>query len=139
MVPGHLSVIIKMVSPERYLRPDYMRAVAPSIYGGRIRLDPSLIVKLLHKVRAPAGIGYYWQALGSVGWTSIHWLACLRQPTFIMAGDDDPLIPLINAQVMARLIPNSTLCVINGGGHLYLLTDAAEAAEMVQQFLAEQS
>jgi hypothetical protein len=37
--------------------------------------------------------------------------------------------------MMARLIPKSTLRIIKNGGHLYLLTDAREAANMVQEFL----
>ncbi len=135
MVPANISVLTKMISPERYLRPDYMQAIAPSIYGGKIRSDASLIQKILHKVRAPSPLGYYWQLLGCVGWTSIHWLGCLRQPTLIIAGDDDPLIPVINARIMARLIPNSILRIIRNGGHLYLLTDAKEAAKIVQDFL----
>ncbi len=135
MIPGHISVLIKMISPARYMWPDYMLAIAPSIYGGRIRSDPSLIRKILHKVRAPSELGYYWQMLGCIGWTSIHWLASLRQPTLIIAGDDDPLVPVINAQWLARLIPKSTLRIIKNGGHLYLLTDAKDAAGMVQEFL----
>ncbi len=135
MIPSHISVLLKMLSPARYMRPDYMAAIAPGIYGGRIRSDPSLIQKILPKVRAPSGLGYYWQLLGGIGWTSIHWLASLRQPTLIIAGDDDPLVPVINARFMARLIPQSTLRIIKDGGHLYLLTDAREAASMVQEFL----
>src|SRR5579859_1216999 len=117
MVPAHITVLARMINPERYFRPDYMQAIAPLIYGGRIRTDPTLIRKVLHKVRAPSPLGYYWQLLGCMGWTSVHWLPCLRQPTLIISGDDDPLIPVINAHVMARLIPNSTLRVIQGGGH----------------------
>ena len=44
--------------------------------------------------------------------------------------------PVINAQLMARLIPNSTLRIFDGAGHLYLLTDAPEAAAIVRDFLA---
>src|SRR5262249_38288480 len=137
MVPARISVLARMLSPERYLRPDYMQAIAPSIYGGRIRTDPTLIHNILHKVRAPSGLGYYWQLLGCVGWTSIHWLACLRQPTLIISGDDDPLIPVVNAQLMAPLPPQSVLRIIRGGGHLFLLTDAFEAANIVQEFLGK--
>lgn len=135
MIPGHLSVLIKLMSPARYQRPDTMLVTAPGIYGGRIRSDPGQLRKILQKVRAPSELGYYWQLLGSMGWTSIHWLASLRQPTLIIAGDDDPLAPVINAQFMARLIPKSTLRIIKNGGHLYILTDAREAASMVQEFL----
>jgi poly(3-hydroxyalkanoate) depolymerase len=135
MVPARPSVLARMISPARYLRADYMQRVAPMIYGGRMRSEPDLIPRLLHNVRAPTGRGYAWQLLGSTGWTSLPWLPFLRQPTLIIASDDDPLVPVINAQVLARLIPRATLRIIPGGGHLYLLTDAAEAAAMIQGFL----
>lgn len=136
MIPAHITVLLRMVSPTRYLRPDMIPTIAPTIYGGKFRSDPSLIQTILPKVRAPSSRGYYWQMLGSMGWTSIHWLSALRQPTLIIAGDDDPIIPLINAKFMARLIPHSTLRIIKGGGHLYLLTDAKESAGIVGEFLS---
>ena len=51
-----------------------------------------------------------------------------------MGGSDDPLVPLANARIMARLIPNATLHIVNGG-HLFLLTEAREVAPVVHQFL----
>jgi pimeloyl-ACP methyl ester carboxylesterase len=52
-----------------------------------------------------------------------------------MAGDDDPIIPVINARIMHRLIPRSEL-IIYGGGHLDLITDAERLAPRVEEFLA---
>jgi pimeloyl-ACP methyl ester carboxylesterase len=51
-----------------------------------------------------------------------------------VAGDDDPLIPLVNARLMQLLIPHSRLHVYHGG-HLGLLTEAAELAPVVDGFL----
>jgi pimeloyl-ACP methyl ester carboxylesterase len=59
----------------------------------------------------------------------------LRTPTLIMAGDDDPIIPLVNARLMNTLIPDSRLHVYHGG-HLGLITEAAELAPVVDTFLA---
>ena len=52
--------------------------------------------------RPGPGRGYYYQLLAGAGWTS---LPRLRRPTLLLAGDDDPLIPLINGHIMHRLIP----------------------------------
>ena len=62
-------------------------------------------------------------------------LPLLRQPTLIMSRDDDPIIPLANARLMHRLIPDSRLHVFHGG-HLGLVTEAAQLAPVVSQFLA---
>jgi hypothetical protein len=52
-----------------------------------------------------------------------------------VSGDDDPLIPLANARLMRLLIPNSRLHIYHGG-HLGLVTEAAELAPVVDAFLA---
>ena len=61
-------------------------------------------------------------------------LRLIRQPTLILAGDDDPIIPLANARLMAALLPDARLHVYPDG-HLGLLTRAAELAPVVSDFL----
>jgi pimeloyl-ACP methyl ester carboxylesterase len=58
----------------------------------------------------------------------------IRQPTLLLAGDDDPIIPLVNARIMRRLLPDAELHIYHGG-HLGLLTEAAELAPVVDRFL----
>jgi len=79
--------------------------------------------------------GYLYQLGAGTGWTSLPFLPLLRQPTLIMAGDDDPLIPLVNARLLRLLIPNARLHVYHGG-HLSLVTEAADLAPVVDGFLA---
>jgi pimeloyl-ACP methyl ester carboxylesterase len=52
-----------------------------------------------------------------------------------MSCDDDPIVPLANARLMHLLIPNSRLHVYHGG-HLGLVTEAAELAPVVHAFLS---
>jgi pimeloyl-ACP methyl ester carboxylesterase len=65
----------------------------------------------------------------------VPFLPLLRQPTLIMSGDDDPIIPLANARLMHRLIRHSQLHVFHGG-HLSLVTEAPQLAPVVDRFLA---
>jgi hypothetical protein len=53
-----------------------------------------------------------------------------------MAGTEDKVIPLANAEVLARLIPHARLFTIEDG-HLFLITRADEVARVVMRFLAE--
>ena len=69
--------------------------------------------------------------------SSIHWLHRIRQPTLVLAGDDDPIIPLINMRVLAWRIPNAELHVIDDG-HLFLVTRAESVAPIIMKFLAEE-
>ena len=61
-------------------------------------------------------------------------LPWLRPPALILAGDDDPIIPLVNARIMHRLIPHSQLHIYHGG-HLELAADAERIAPVVEAFL----
>ena len=79
--------------------------------------------------------GYYYQLLSGIGWTSLPHLRRLRQPTLILAGDDDPIIPLVNARIMHRLIPDSTLHVYSGG-HLELAVGTERIVPVVEAFLS---
>jgi poly(3-hydroxyoctanoate) depolymerase len=74
------------------------------------------------------------QQMALLGWTSVPWLPLLAQPTLVMAGDDDPVIPLVNAKLMAGLIRNSRLHVFHDG-HLFLISNATEAGRVVRDFL----
>jgi poly(3-hydroxyalkanoate) depolymerase len=137
MVPGSPAVLAKLATPRRYLDPDYLARVAPELYGGSMRSHPEQVRELVQATHAVGLRGYLYQLLASIGWTSLPWLALIRQPTLILAGDDDPIVPLINAKLMQRLIPDARLRVFRDG-HLGLLTQARELAPVVAQFLSEE-
>ena len=71
------------------------------------------------------------------GWTGLPWLRGLAQSTLVLAGDDDPLVPVANGQILARLIPHARLVVIRGGGHLFLLQLAPQMAGLIADFVME--
>lgn len=136
MVPARPSVLVHMVTPRRFLDPSYLQRVAGDLYGGLARIDSAEIAAAMHDGhRAGPSRGYAYQLIAGAGWASLPFLPWLRQRTLILAGDDDPLIPLVNARVMHRLIRDSRLHVYHGG-HLALVTEAAELAPMVDGFLA---
>jgi len=134
MVPGKLTVLLKMATPRRYKDPDYMRRIAGDIYGGALRTSPELVREHLRHVRWSSDYGYYLQLIAGFGWSSLPWLRFLRQSTLVMAGTDDPIVPVANARILARLIPDARLVTIEDG-HLFLLTSASESAEIISEFL----
>ena len=135
MVPGHPRVLRHMLTPRRHRDPAHAAAIAGEIYGGSMRDGASRIGELLGTTAGPGpGRGYYYQLLAALGWTSLPMLPLVRQPTLILAGDDDPLTPLVNARIMHRLIPRSELTVYHGG-HLDLVTEPARMAATVEKFL----
>lgn len=135
MVPARPAVLGRMLTPRRYRDPAYAAQVGAELYGGSMRRRPGAVPHLLHDgSRVGSGRGYAFQLLAGAGWSSLPALPLIRQPTLILAGDDDPLIPLANARIMHRLLPDSTLHVFDDG-HLGLVTSADELAPVVAEFL----
>jgi poly(3-hydroxyalkanoate) depolymerase len=135
MVPAHPRVLLRMLTPRRHRDPGYAVRVASELYGGSAREDPVMARDVLHTAsRLGPPRGYYYQLIAMLGWTSLPWLPRLRPPTLILAGDDDPIIPLANARIMKWLIPRSRLHVYHGG-HLELAADAKRLSAAVEAFL----
>jgi poly(3-hydroxyalkanoate) depolymerase len=135
MVPGRPSVLAKMATPRRYQDPTYMAEIAPDIYGGDLHSNPEFVRQLSHAMHSNEPLGYFYQLMAAMGWTSLPWLKLLRQPTLILAGDDDPIVPAINAKIMHHLIPYSKLYIYHGG-HLGLMTHANELIALIEEFLS---
>jgi len=135
MVPGKPSVFMKLTNPKRYTDSAYLSNIAHHIYGGALREKPEQIQEYAQQIKPPqSSRGYLWQLAAAAGWTSIHWLHKLAQPTMILAGNDDPLVPFINAKIMHSRIPNSQLVEVDCG-HLLLLTQQKTVVPLILNFL----
>ncbi len=139
MVPGRPSALAKMITPRRYLSPTYMQKTAGDIYGGEARRNPHIMTAHTARIIAPQFMGYLYQLAAGMGWTSIHWLHRLRQPTLVMAGADDPLVPPVNARIIALLVPDNRLFIVPGGGHLFMLHSLDKVVPVVREFLESAS
>ena len=137
MVPANPAVLLTLASPTRYFGAGRMRSIGARIYGGGFGKDPKVAAQYAAAARAPDPIGYVWQILAGAGWTSAHYLPLLRQPVLVVAGDDDPIIPTVNARMMALLLRHARLHIVRGGGHLALLTHSDEIIPLVHSFLTE--
>ena len=137
MMLARPSVLRHLMTPRRYLDRAYLERVAGDLYGGSARTDWAMASTALHQGEElpRSSRGYLYQLAAVAGWTAVPFLPWLRQPVLILAGDDDPIIPLANARLMHRLVRDSRLHVYPGG-HLGLITEAAALAPVVDGFLA---
>jgi pimeloyl-ACP methyl ester carboxylesterase len=128
-------VLLHLSTARRHRDPAHARRIAGELYGGALRHQPELAGQVVDTLgRPPRQRGYLYQLTAGAGWTSLPWLPLIRQPTLILAGRDDPIIPLANARIMAALLPNARLHVYQDG-HLGLLTGAATLGPVVSDFL----
>jgi poly(3-hydroxyalkanoate) depolymerase len=135
MIPPNPRVLLKMASPRRHRDARHARAIAGEIYGGSLREHPDMVEQLLATHPEQGSIrGYLYQLAACVGWTSLVMLPRIRQRTLLLAGIDDPIIPLLNARIMTCLVPNATLHVYDEG-HLGILIKADELADVVSAFV----
>jgi pimeloyl-ACP methyl ester carboxylesterase len=63
-------------------------------------------------------------------------LTRIQQPTLILQGDDDVMIPTSASHLMAGLIPNAQITILPTASHGSIYQYAAEAAAETLAFLA---
>jgi poly(3-hydroxyoctanoate) depolymerase len=138
-VPGGWRAMLTLATPSRYYSRSFLEHHGAELYGGRSRREPGVLEGLApaRLRRPPTPRGYLWQLYAVSGWTSLPWLRRLRQPTLVLAGDADPVVPVVNGRTLARLIPDSRLHVVRGGGHLLLLDQPDDVVPVVRRFLKD--
>ena len=112
-------------------------AVAADLYGGTVRTHPERAAEALAAIADSlqrSRRGYAQQLAATVGWTSLPVLRLIRARTLVVAGDDDPIIPPLNATILGRGIPDARVHR-HPGGHLAIITEAPELAAVTAEFL----
>lgn len=135
MVPGRPRVLAKMLTPRRFSDSAYAESIAGELYGGTVRRHGQDVARLfLRQLHTGSKVGYLHQLLAGSIWTSVHALPAIRQQTLIVAGTDDPIVPVVNARIMNALLPHSRLH-LHPGGHIDLVYNAIELAPVISEFL----
>ncbi len=137
--PPSLRVASAMLDPTRFSTRERAREAAALLYGGEYRKNGrvaagSALVRWSD--RPPSRTGYAHQLYAIAGWSSLYKLHRVRARTLIICGDDDPLVPVKNAHLMAHQLRDATVYIAPGGGHLWLLDHAEESAGVIERFLA---
>jgi poly(3-hydroxyalkanoate) depolymerase len=134
MIPGKPASLSRMTDTRRYTDPEFMRANFATLYGDVA--DPSAD-NHIDNLMPPDPKGYIYQLLAFAGWSSLPFIRFLKMPTLVMMGNKDSIVPLVNGQILAWALPDARLHVVDGGGHLFLVTRAAETADVIRGFLSE--
>lgn len=134
MVPGRPTALIAMLGLGMLPGSLGRGFMSARVLGGVFLREPARVTEHLGRL-APSGT---WtqiaQLLALWGWSSLPWLSHLRQPTLVLAGSEDPVAPLANAYLLANLIPDATLTVLEDG-HGFLLARPLQTATCTLGFL----
>lgn len=127
-----------IASPLPYLSRSYLTRIAPVIYGGGMRRNGAPARSELERLLEyrPNLIDSFQQVYAISWWTSLSLLHRVTAPTLVLSGADDPLVPVQNAQMLARRIPHAPLELIPHGGHLWMLERPEASAALVGEFLS---
>jgi len=134
-MPGNLKAAWHFIHPGSY-HPERLERVAGAMFGGRLRTEPE-IVRGMHIKRPTDTLAALYRMAGLIGWTSLPWLWAIGQPTLVVAGDDDPVTPLVNHRIIATMMPRARLHTVAGGGHLTLLDSPEQLGPVITRFLRE--
>ena len=134
-VPGRPDILIRFARPKAYADRQTLEHDAGRLFGGRLRQQPELVHQW--QLRPPADLkAWLYRLAGTAGWSSLPWLHRLSNQTLVLHGDDDPVVPLANARLIAYLVPRARLHVVRGGGHLLLLDSTPDVLPVITGFLS---
>lgn len=134
MVPSRPGVLLKMLSPRRYMAPACLTRGAGDLYGGVLRVEREMLEAHAEVLRGPSRRGYIYQLLAIAGWTSWPRLHKVKAPALVMVGEDDPIVPPCNGRIIVAGLRRATMQTINCG-HLFVLTQPRETARRTESFL----
>ena len=137
--PPRPLAALMLASPIRYYHPRLLALSIPphrrGPHGPRARaLGEQAAERLQHP---PGPLGYAYQLYAVAGWSSLPWLRRVEHPSLVIAGEDDPSVPLRNARMLAARLPHARLHVVRGGGHLFLLDEPENVVGVIRSFLDE--
>lgn len=135
-VPGNPVALSLLSTPLRYYSPRFLQMTADLMYGptgdnGLLRDQANA-----RRARPPTLWGYVSQLVAISGWSSFPWLHRIEAPTLVISGGKDPIVPPVNARILARRIPNSELELVPDTGHLLLMEQPDRIAARIDEFFA---
>ena len=133
---GDLMATINMFTPARYLSPIIYSMTICSMVGGRARHDTAWVADqgLLRLKQSPKWRGYMWQLFSLMRWSGFPILRKVPHEVLVVAGDDDPMIPVVNAMMLTYLLPNGRLEVLRDEGHLMRMDPESELHPKISEF-----
>ena len=132
-VPGALRALLAVSTPARHYSDSGYRAAMSMIDLAPAEKRSDRVgeqTAAWHREAAPSPIGYALQMTAFSTFHSLPWLHRVVQPTLVLTGTDDRLVPMANSAVLAAYLPNARLRVFEEWGH-YLLHDPASGAGAV--------
>jgi poly(3-hydroxyalkanoate) depolymerase len=133
MVPGKPKALSKMISPKRYIDRDFLAKNFETLYGDAAGNAGEFSINMM----PPSMKGYLYQLMAMAGYSTIPFIRRIKAKTLVIMGGNDHIVPVVNGKILHRLLPRSKLKIIEGAGHLFLLTRRDETIKIIRNFFLE--
>ncbi len=108
-------------------------------WGGDPGTPAAMLRAILKLNRIASPLAYSYQLCSLGAWSSLRWLERIETPTLLLSGAEDDLVPPANAVRIARLLPNSSLHLVPGVGHLIMFDTESAGAQLLAEFFSAPS
>ncbi|MCT4555523.1 MAG: alpha/beta fold hydrolase [Pelagimonas sp.] len=135
MIPGSPKTLMKMMTPKRHSDAGFMLENAMQLYGGTVAAQEELMREFSEALDHGTPVGYSYQLMAIMGWTSWHYLPRFDFPALVLMGEDDPIVPVVNGRILASRLKRGKLEVMPCG-HLFMVTMPEETALRVERFIS---
>jgi len=122
------------LSPAELTRRNRRLAFMPSFIAAHEEYLDAKLLKEIEYPTPPHALAHHFGA--AVHFNVAERLSEIRQPTLVMVGREDLMVPAPNSMLLARHIPRADLIVFAQAGHGVLTERRAECLEAIVSFLA---
>lgn len=134
MVPGSPKALSKMLSPKRYIDRDFLAKNFETLYGDAASEG---VHDFSVNMIPPSMKGYLYQLGAMAGYSTLPFIRRIKAKTLVIMGDNDHIVPVINGRILHSALKNSQLKILEGAGHLFLLTRRDKTIELIRDFFGE--
>jgi poly(3-hydroxyoctanoate) depolymerase len=140
-IPGPLRAAFAVMTPARhYAKPAHRAAMRlVGLAPAEKDLHISELIAGWHQQASPSVMGYTLQVTAFSAFHSLPWLHSITQPTLVISGTDDNLMPMANSAVLAAYLGNARLHIVERWGHYLLHNAASGAAATIADFFGAAS
>jgi len=133
---GRPFAMAAITTPLRYYSRWYL-SITNRFTSGQLERDPDFLQQAaqLRQLHRPDLLAYYGQLIAANTSSSLRRLPTMTQPTLVVHGSDDPIVPAANGYLIANRMPEARLLITEGDGHMLLNHAGGRAAVAINDFL----
>jgi len=136
-IPSHPSLAYHLLAARSRSIAARTRHLNAILHGPATIVDhPERLDESVGGLGFPSGAGVRRQLRAALRWSGLHRLRRIGVPTLVLHGSHDRLVPAVNARLMARLIPEARLHLLERAGHFFITDAPVEAAAAILGFAA---